>query len=170
MRWTSTWVPSPTVSQQTTSWEQEDEDWSEFRHRSCPNLSFVISLCAAVLIGPCCWRSLIHIWFCFALRCVMVGIIPACRLYMRSWIFSHVQVFRRTKRGGVLMKSSTDDSIKELAKKQITEASEEKSGKQLIPSITDKSPATGCLSGIKQLILMQSRLCRVPFWSGAAAG
>lgn len=120
--------------------------------------------------APCCWRSLIHVWFCFALRCVMVGIIPACRLYMRSWIFSHVQVFRRTKRGGVLMKSSTDDSIKELAKKQITEASEEKSGKQLIPSITDKSPATGCLSGIKQLILMQSRLCRVPFWSGAAAG
>lgn len=38
------------------------------------------------------------------------------------------------------MKSSTDDSIEELAKRQITEASEEKSGKQLIPSITDKSP------------------------------
>lgn len=68
------------------------------------------------------------------------------------------------------MNSSTDDSIKELAKRQITEAREEKSGKHLIPSITDKSPATGYLSGIKQLILMQSRLRRVPFRSSAAVG
>lgn len=65
----------------------------------------------------------LHVWLCFALH--HADLTAASRVCARTWILWQVQMLQYTSRTLIIeMKSLTGDFIKELARWQITEASE----------------------------------------------
>lgn len=96
--------------------------------------------------------------FDFPFACIMPVLTPANSVHVRNWILWQTQVLQYTNRTVIiLMKSLPGDSIKHLAKWQITEVSE-RNARTLAYMHKDRKPTTVSLSGMKQWIQMQSCL------------
>lgn len=96
--------------------------------------------------------------FDFPFACIMPVLTTASSVHVRNWILWQTQVLQYTNRTVIiLMKSLPGDSIKHLAKWQITEASE-RNARKLAYMHKDRKPITVSLSGMKQWIQMQSCL------------